>query len=128
MFKKILSVAVLVLSSVSTVLADGIHLKSGELGEGEEYLIGADKDKSGADNVIEVIQTVANNILYFVAGAAVLVLIAAAIKLARSTGNEEEMETAKKTITWTIAGILVVMLSYALVKTVITFIFTAAPA
>ncbi len=66
-------------------------------------------------------------LLYAAGGIAVLFLIVGGFQYVASRGNEEATEKAKKTITYAVVGIVVIVLAFAIVAIVNT-ILTTAPA
>lgn len=64
------------------------------------------------------VTTILQRILTFVALAAVVVIIIAGIRLILSLGNEEGKETAKKTILYVVAGLLIILFA----KAIVTFV------
>ena len=64
-------------------------------------------------------------VILFVAGiAAVVVIVVAGVRLTFSVGSEEEVEAAKKTLLYTVLGLLAVFLSFFVVQNILV-IFTA---
>lgn len=87
----------------------------GEINTGDafpENIPGKDKGPEAADVVVEdIIQVV-----LFVAGAlAVIMLVYGGIQYIMSAGNSSKIEQAKKTIIYSVVGIIVVIISWAVV-------------
>lgn len=72
-------------------------------------------------NPREVIGKIVNTVLSYVAILAVSVIIFAGIYLIISFGNDQAKETAKKVIIYTAAGLLIILLSKAIVTLFISF-------
>lgn len=68
-----------------------------------------------------VLQVIAGALLYFAAPLAVLSIAMIGFMMAINSGNNEKIEAGKKSLTWAIAGLATIILSYALVKFVISF-------
>lgn len=109
---------------VQNVLAQ-VHLDPEYLGDGADSLIKYESDTAeGALN--KFLLDLADTILYFAAGIAVIALVIGAAYLVKSRNNDEQIAKAKVTITWSIIGLFTVILSYSLVRTVIYLVFTVA--
>lgn len=67
----------------------------------------------------DVLTSLADYLLPFVAVFAVLMIVIGGIYRATAAGDEERIEKAKKMIKFAIIGLLVAVLSYAIVKIVI---------
>jgi amino acid transporter len=67
----------------------------------------------------ELITQISSTILFLVGIVAVLFLIIGGFQYITASGNPEQVETAKKTIMYAIIGIIVCLLSYAVVYFVI---------
>ncbi len=63
--------------------------------------------------------TLVGNVLLWVLGVAgsltLLMLIAGGVFYVTSTGNEQRVETAKKMITWTILGLILILASFSII-------------
>jgi len=79
---------------------------------------------SGETQVIKILQVISGALLYFAAPLTVIAIGMTAFNMAMGSGNSEKIETAKKQLTWAIMGLLLVILSYAVVKIVISFPFS----
>ena len=82
-------------------------------------------DTSGTSALETVLQIIAGALLYFAAPLAVVSIAIAAFMLVNNSGNSEKIETSKKHLTWAVIGLLVIMFSYALVRTLIRTIYGA---
>jgi hypothetical protein len=58
---------------------------------------------------------------------AVLMLAVGGFQYVISHGDQNQMEGAKKTITWAIIGLLIIIVSYAIVTNVIAILSTTGP-
>ena len=86
---------------------------------------GRETAASAETKISEAIQFFINLILYASGIIAVLILVIAGIKYITSLGNQERMDSAKKTITYALIGLLAVILAYALVTNIIDLIYRA---
>jgi len=66
-----------------------------------------------------VLQMMAGSLLYFAGPLAVLIISIAGLIATTSAGKDETVAKAKKTITWAVIGLAVIMLSYTIVSAVI---------
>ena len=67
-----------------------------------------------------VIPNLDKGFIAFIAIVAVVMLIVGGIQLLTAYGDEEKIGTAKKTMTWAIVGLLLAMLSYAIVSIIVS--------
>lgn len=81
---------------------------------------------SSATDVATLLQTIINWVLGFAALIAVLFLIFGGVIYIASTGNKERAEQAKKTILYSVIGLVVIVLSYFIVRLVISLTTGAA--
>ena len=68
---------------------------------------------------VSILQVLAGGLLYFAGPVAVILIVINAFNMATGGADSEKLEQAKKGLTWTIAGLLLIILSYSIVKTVI---------
>ena len=77
-------------------------------------------DKPGLDvgegELVQSVKNIINFVLGVVGLVAVAILIYAGIQLTASAGNDEAKEKAKKIITYTIIGLVIVALSWVIVE------------
>jgi hypothetical protein len=84
--------------------------------------IGQTKDP-GVTQIQYILQVIAGALLYVAAPLAVLMIAMIGFNLALGSGSAEKIEAAKKTLTWAVLGLVIIILSYALVKFVLAFGF-----
>ncbi len=68
---------------------------------------------------ISILQVLAGGLLYFAGPVAVILIVINAFNMAIGGADSEKLEQAKKGLTWTLIGLLLIILSYSIVKTVI---------
>ena len=68
---------------------------------------------------VSILQVLAGGLLYFAGPVAVILIVINAFNMATGGADPEKLEQAKKGLTWTIAGLLLIILSYSIVTTVI---------
>jgi len=69
-------------------------------------------------NVVSILNTVIGWILMLVGGIAVLFLIWGGLQYVTSAGNKDKAEIAKKTITYAVIGLIVIVLAEVIVSLV----------
>ncbi|MCK5345128.1 MAG: hypothetical protein KAR20_17080 [Candidatus Heimdallarchaeota archaeon] len=92
------------------------------LGYGEEYF---ERTESATAAVI-ILQTIAGALLYFAAPLAVILIGFAAFNMVIGGADSEKLEQSKKHLTWLVIGLFVIILSYSIVRIVITFVSQSA--
>ena len=75
--------------------------------------------KAQGDNAQSMIQIVINILLYVMGIIAVIMIIVGGIKYTASNGDSSALASAKNTILYSIVGLVVAMLSYAIVNFVV---------
>jgi hypothetical protein len=66
-----------------------------------------------------VLQLIAGSLIYAAGPVAVLMIAIGGFRYVISHGDQTQMESAKKTITWAIIGLIVIIFSYAIVTNII---------
>lgn len=79
----------------------------------------ADSQGGAVTGVNIVLQYMANLLLFFAAPLAVLFLARAGADYAFAMGEDSKLESAKRELTWSIIGLVLVMFSYVLVRVLI---------
>lgn len=64
-------------------------------------------------------QILAGGLIYLAGPVAVLVIAIAGLRYVVSHGEQGEMDAAKKTLTYAIVGLIVIILSYAIIKAIL---------
>lgn len=85
-----------------------------------------DGEIGGTTATITILQIIAGTLLYFAAPLAVILIGLAAFDIVSGGADSEKLEQAKKNITWLIVGLLVIILSYSIVRFVISFVIKSA--
>lgn len=78
---------------------------------------------SGVNNTTVLVSDVINWLLGISSAVAILFLVIGGIIYVTSTGDEQRVEQAKKTINYAIIGLFIVIISYAVVFTLNNIIF-----
>lgn len=82
--------------------------------------------KTPAENFIFILRLIAGGLLYFAAPLAVIMIVFIGIDMNIGGADSEKIEQAKKNITWLIIGLILIIMSYSLVKLVIWLSVTSA--
>lgn len=75
-----------------------------------------------------ILQLIAGSLIYAAGPIAVLMIAIGGFRYVISHGEQSQMEEAKKNITWAVIGLLVIIVSYAIVENVIRISSTTSPA
>ncbi len=121
--KKGLKQALIVLGLSSLLLVafaaiSGIVGAQGMIGPGDQPAVLAGQT-GGEGSLRSIILNIVNFILIFLGLIAVIMIIYGGITYVTSAGNNENVEKAKKIIMYAIIGIIIVLISFALVNTII---------
>lgn len=74
------------------------------------------------NNFGDLLKRIIETMLFFAGGIATLFLIVGGYRYVTSTGNEEAMEKAKKTVTSAVIGIVIIVMAFAIVAIVNAFL------
>lgn len=75
--------------------------------------------KSQGDNAASMVQIVINLLLYVLGIIAVIMIVVGGIRYTTSNGNASQIKEAKDTILYSVVGLIVAMLSFAIVNFVL---------
>jgi hypothetical protein len=82
---------------------------------------------SSAANVANtILQLIAGSLIYAAGPLAVLMIAVGGFRYVISHGDQTQMESAKKNITWAIIGLLVILVSWIIVSSIIKLLTTIA--
>lgn len=101
----------------------GLHMDQGVIDGDTEHLLKPDSGSKADENFNALVLRVINVLLYFAAGLAVLSLVIGSVKMVKGMGNEEALSEGKRVVVWTLAGLAVVILSFAIVNTILKALF-----
>ncbi len=79
--------------------------------------VGTDQGQALQQNVLP---TITNIVVSITGGLALLFVIISGIQILTAYGNEEKIGEAKKTFTWALIGLLISILSYAIVQIIVS--------
>ena len=74
---------------------------------------------------IIILQIIAGALLYFAAPIAVIVIAMGGFNIVIYGAEQEKLEQGKKQLTWAIIGLFCVILSYSIVRIILTFVLRA---
>jgi hypothetical protein len=75
-----------------------------------------------ADTVNVVLELIAGSLIYLAGPVAVLMIAIGGLRYVISHGDQNQMDEAKKNITWAIIGLIVIVLSWAIMENIIRII------
>lgn len=84
------------------------------------------KTKGASGATVLVLQIIAGALLYFAVPVGVIMIVMAGSSMVIFGAEQEKLDAAKKHLTWSIIGLVLIILSYSLVKIIITAIIGAA--
>jgi hypothetical protein len=87
----------------------------------EPFDISEEVEKQGGATTatIYVLQIIAGALLYFAAPVAILIIVVGAFEIVTGGDESEKIDAGKKSITWAVVGLLLIILSYSIVRIVI---------
>lgn len=83
------------------------------------------ENRSAENNTILILQILAGGLLYFAAPLAIILIGIAATTMIVGGAETDKVDQAKKNLTWTILGLLIIIMSYSIVRAVITYVVKA---
>jgi len=128
MKKSLLTIGMMMLAifSMSTQVnaqVKGVQIDK-ELLPGYAATIPASVGGNQATPISIILQLIAGSLIYAAGPAAVLMIAIGGFRYVVSHGDTTQMEGAKKTIMWAIIGLLVIIVSYAIVTNIINIAST----
>ena len=82
--------------------------------------------ENAANRTILVLQIITGGLLYFAAPVGVLMVAISGLKMIIGGDTPDKLTEAKNGIIWTVIGLLVIILSYSIVRIVLTILIEAA--
>lgn len=87
-----------------------------------------DYSQDASFNAITVLNIIAGALLYIASPAAILVIVYSGFQMIIAQGETEKIGEAKKTLTWSIIALLVMIFSYTIIRIVIDITLKAGEA
>jgi len=84
------------------------------------------KTQGASGATIIVLNIIAGALLYFAAPIGIIMIIWSGSSMVMFGAEQEKLDAAKKHLTWSVIGLVLIILSYSLVKVIITAIVGAA--
>lgn len=123
-FNLVLSIALL--NTGSMVVNAAYQIDSSFKPGNEPFALTDTINKQGsAGATITILQIIAGGLLYFAVPIGVIMIAWAGSTMVTMGSQQEKLEEAKKHLTWTIVGLVLIILSYSLVRIIINFLLTA---
>lgn len=129
MLKKILKTTLLItlLLITGTAAVHAYQINNSFKPDNEPFALTNEIKTQGASGAtIIVLQIIAGALLYFAIPLAVIMIVWSGSNMVIRGGEQEKLDEAKKHLMWSIIGLVLVILSYSLVKIIITAIVDAA--
>lgn len=86
------------------------------------------KEQGAAGATILILQIIAGALLYFATPIATIMVAWSAFSMVTSGTEQEKLDQAKKHLTWSILGLITIILSYSIVRIVLTLVIGSASA
>ena len=129
MTKKILlniGISILLLTAGSS-LVQAYQMNPSYKPDNEPFALATEiEDRGPAGATVLVLQIIAGAMLYFAVPIAVIMLIMAASQMVIGGAETEKLEQVKKNFQWSIIGLVAIILSYSIVKIIISFVIASA--
>lgn len=86
------------------------------------------KAKTPTENTVMILQIIAGALLYFATPVAIIMIAFAGFQIVTGGADSDKLDEGKKSITWSLIGLAAIILSYSLIRFVITIIVKSAEA
>lgn len=84
------------------------------------------EERDAKSNTVIILQILAGAMLYFAMPIGVIMIVWSGWDMATGGADTEKIEQAKKHLTWSVLGLLLIILSYSGVRFIITFVVKSA--
>lgn len=102
----------------------GVQIPPGLRPEGVTHIPIAAGPQGEAVIVNVILQLIAGSLIYLAGPLAILIIAFGGVQYITAHGDQNQLEGAKKTITWAIIGLCVIIVSYAIVWNIINIMET----
>lgn len=129
MFKKILTSIILAISILilGTAAVHAYQIDPSLRPSNEPFALDKEIEETGASGAtIVVLQIIAGALLYFAIPIGVIAIVFSGSSMVLYGAEQEKLDAAKKHLTWSIIGLVTVILSYSIVRIIIGAILKAA--
>ncbi|MFA6306026.1 MAG: hypothetical protein WC651_04895 [Candidatus Gracilibacteria bacterium] len=127
------TLAIAITMAISAFSAFGYTIPEDFRPINEPFSLGKELDPSKGNTqasttsgTIVFLQILAGGLLYFAAPIAVIIIAMTGFNMAFQGAESEKIEEGKRSLTWAVLGLLLIILSYSLVRIVINMALTAA--
>lgn len=100
----------------------GLHIPSALQPEGVTHIPISGSPQGQAVVVNVVLQLIAGSLIYLAGPVAILIIAVGGIQYITAHGDQNQLEGAKKTITWALIGLAIIIVSYAIVWNIINLL------
>ena len=122
-----LMTTVLTLMPTSSLAKAADEKKSVQISDELKPPFAATLPTEGSNSGNVILQLIAGSLIYAAGPVAVLMIAIGGFRYVTSHGETTQMEAAKKTILWAIIGLLVIIVSYAIVRNIIDIAASTTP-
>ena len=129
MIKKILTTVLLTMSLLiaGTAAVHAYQIDPSYRPSNEPFALDKEIKNQGATGAtIVVLQIIAGALLYFAAPIGIIMITWAGGSMVIFGAEQEKLDAAKKHLTWSIVGLVVIILSYSIVRIIISTIIKTA--
>lgn len=119
----IINIAVSIFTTFAYTIPEEFRPINEPLNIGQELGTTAAGTTSGT---ILVLQILAGGLLYFAAPIAIIIIVMTGSQMAMLGAESEKIEEAKRSLTWAVLGLLLIIFSYSLVRIIINAALQAA--
>lgn len=89
-----------------------------------KFMPGANNKEEDPSNFTKMIQNIINGLTGIAGGIAILFIVINAAGLVFAVGNSDDISNAKKGLTWSIIGLILIIFAYVIAKTVINLTYS----
>lgn len=119
-FKQIVLVSVLMVFGLTLASQLPVAFAQGGFGMEQAHIGAIEQQTGGSSDLKELARTIINYVLGFLGLIAVAMVIYGGISYVTAAGEQSKVDNAKKVILYAIVGLIIVILSYAIVRTVLS--------
>lgn len=119
-FKQIVLVSVLMVFGLTLASQLPVAFAQGGFGMEQSHIAAVDVSTGGSSDLKALARTIINYVLGFLGLIAVAMVIYGGISYVTAAGEQSKVDNAKKVILYAIVGLIIVILSYAIVSTVLS--------
>lgn len=125
----LLTLTVIVLTLALTAVAYAYQIPESYRPANQPFALTGEPLETGQDaagRTILILQIIAGGLLYFAAPIAVIMVAVGAITMIIGGDDPDKLGNAKKTLIYAVVGLILIMLSYSIIRIILTLILQAA--